>query len=88
MVCDISFGLDQTGEYGCIGWLCMLWKSNLAAYSESFTKLRAEPLDIMISGHGMPVIGAENVAEALAASHNTVESLRAQPGIRHFAVGQ
>mgnify|MGYP006290820245 CR=1 FL=1 len=28
---DITFGLDRTGKLGCIGWLCMLWGSDLAA---------------------------------------------------------
>ena len=43
---------------------------------------------VLLPGHGLAVIGPENVAASVSASLRTVETLLTTPGIRHFACGE
>jgi len=84
---DILFGKDITGELGCIGWLNILWLSDLEAYRASLERMldMAQP-DVLLPGHGNAICGADNIGQAVRASLATVMQLIGNPHRRHFAL--
>lgn len=83
---DITFGRDKrTGKLGCIGWLNILWQSDLKAYKNSLEKILgfSQP-DILLPGHGHIVTGKDNIKKSIEASIATIVSLINNPNIRHF----
>ena len=83
---DVCFGPDQQGKLGGVGWLCVMWESNLLHYRGSLQRMIETKLDMMLPGHGFILDGADAVHDALVASLNTVEQLLADPLIRHFGM--
>jgi len=83
---DVTFGPNDEGRLGNVGWLCMLWQSDLHAYRTSLRKMARMKLDVLFPGHGSPVVGASDVAEAIAASLATIEHFLADPLIRNFGM--
>lgn len=83
---DITFGRDQTGDYGCIGWLDAHWGSDLVAYRASLRRmLGGPPLDLLVPGHGHPVVGRDATRRAIAASLATAEATAEVPSRALFA---
>jgi glyoxylase-like metal-dependent hydrolase (beta-lactamase superfamily II) len=82
---DITFSPrpDSSGE---IGWLSLLWLSNLSHYHESLTRFIDIDLDIILAGHGHPLIGKTAIQQALEMSLATVERLRANLDTHHFGI--
>jgi len=82
---DIVFGKGKTtGELGAIGWLNILWQSDLRVYKDSFEKMLGLPLpDILLPGHGFTVAGKDYIKKVLEASLQTVETMLKDPNIRH-----
>ena len=83
---DITFGIDRrTDKLGCIGWLNMLWESNLEIYKNSLEKMLgfSQP-DILLPGHGYAIKGKDNIKKAIEASLQTIESIMNDPNSRHF----
>ena len=83
---DITFGMDKrTGKLGCIGWLNMLWESNLKSYKNSLEKmLRMDIPDFLLPGHGYVVSGKNNIKRTIEASLQTIKSILNDPNSRHF----
>ena len=48
-----------------LGQLCTLWLSNLDDYVDSLRRLLAIPLDVLLPGHGDPLIGDDEVRSAI-----------------------
>ena len=84
---DITFGKDTTGEFGCIGWLNMLWQSNLEVYRASLERMlgMVQP-NFLLPGHGNIVSGEENIRQTVQASLATVAELMDNPHRRHFGL--
>lgn len=83
---DVCFGPDSEGNLGKIGWLCVLWESNLAHYRASLERMGQLELDMLLPGHGLIVDGAENVRQTISAAQQTVEQLQADPLVQHFGI--
>lgn len=78
---DIAFGPDARGTYR-IGLMSNLWGSNLDEYLDSLHRLAQIPIDLLVPGHGGPVTGRANVADAVAGALATVEALAANDAVR------
>jgi len=77
---DVFFGPDGTGALGTIGWLNRLWLSKVLSYRKSLQRLHELlPIDVLVPGHGLVVVGRERVARCLQASLATVEALLGNP---------
>lgn len=83
---DVCFGPDGRGELGGVGWLCVLWESNLRHYRASLASMLDMNLDVLLPGHGFILDGADKVREVISASLDTVERLIAEPLVRHFGM--
>jgi len=82
---DIVFGKDKrTGKLGCIGWVNILWQSDLTAYKNSLEKMLSFPTpDVLLPGHGFTVASKNNIRKVMEASLQTVESMLKDPNTRH-----
>ena len=83
---DITFGRNGLGQLGNVGWLCMLWKSDLRDYRRSLKRLAGMRFDLLLPGHGDPLVGQAAAGQAIAASLATVEHLLADPATRNFGM--
>lgn len=83
---DITFS-PRPGQAGEIGWLSLLWLSDLSHYQESLNRFMNIDIDILLAGHGHPLFGKASIQQALEMSLATVERLRANPDTRHFGIG-
>jgi len=81
---DITFSRNAAGKLGTVGWLCMLWQSSLRQYKDSLEQMSRMTFDLLLPGHGNPVVGAEGAQQAVAASLATIEHLLADPWISSF----
>lgn len=84
---DITFS-PPPGSLGEIGWLSLLWLSDLALYQKSLERFLAADLDILLPGHGHPLLGPPAIHRALEMSLASVKRLRASPDTRHFGIAQ
>lgn len=82
---DVTFAPRQA-NIGEIGWLCLLWRSDLEAYEASLQRFLSVPLDLLLPGHGHPVIGVEAIQETISLSLATVRRLLDNPDVRHFGI--
>jgi glyoxylase-like metal-dependent hydrolase (beta-lactamase superfamily II) len=82
---DIVFK-PQPGATGAIGRLSRLYLSNLVHYQESLTRFLDIDLDVLLPGHGHPLIGQSEIKEALTHSLEKIKRLRRNRDIRHFGV--
>jgi metallo-beta-lactamase class B len=78
---DIAFGPTSDGA-AVIGLLSILWLSDLDRYLESLRQLAGTPIDLLVPGHGEPVVGRERVSEAIAASLAIVSELAGNAMVR------
>jgi glyoxylase-like metal-dependent hydrolase (beta-lactamase superfamily II) len=83
---DVTFGRNGLGELGNVGWLCMLWQSDLRDYRRSLERMAEMGLDLLLPGHGETVVGADAAARSVAASLATVNHLLADPATRNFGM--
>lgn len=83
---DVCFGIDQQGDLGMIGWLCVMWESNLLHYRNSLQRMGEIKVDVLLPGHGFIIDGAAEVRKTILASLETVEKLLADPLRKHFGV--
>jgi glyoxylase-like metal-dependent hydrolase (beta-lactamase superfamily II) len=82
---DITFS-PLPGWLGEIGLLSPLWLSNLPLYQKSLDVILSMDMDILLSGHGNPLVGKPSIQKALNRSAATVKRLRASPDTRHFGM--
>jgi glyoxylase-like metal-dependent hydrolase (beta-lactamase superfamily II) len=78
---DIAFGKNEVGTYS-LGWLSDLWGSNLDVYVASLRTLEQIPIDLLVPGHGAPVVGRDPVREAVEGALVTAEGLAGNPAVR------
>lgn len=81
---DVTFARNAAGKLGTIGWLDMLWQSSLSQYKDSLRRMSRMTFDLLLPGHGNPIVGREDAKEAIAASLATVEHLSSDPWISSF----
>ena len=84
---DVTFGPNDRGRLGNVGWLCMLWESDLHAYRKSLKRMSKMEFDLLLPGHGSALVGPKGPAEAIAASLATTEHFLADPLISNFGMG-
>ncbi len=84
---DVTFS-PPPGSAGEIGWLCLLWLSDLWLYQKSLERLLDVDLDILLPGHGHPLVGKPSIARAVGLSLESVKRLRASPDTHHFGIAQ
>jgi glyoxylase-like metal-dependent hydrolase (beta-lactamase superfamily II) len=73
---------DVAFDRPVLGQLCTLWMSNLDDYAASLRKLERVPLDVLLPGHGDPVVGSASVAAAIGAALDVAEALAADRRVR------
>jgi metallo-beta-lactamase class B len=78
---DIAFGPTGDG-LAMVGLLSSLWLSDLDRYVESLRRLAATPIDLLVPGHGNPVIGGERVRAAVEAALATALELASSAAVR------
>jgi len=83
---DVTFGVNERGELGNVGWLCLAWCSDLHAYRASLAKLAEMRFDLLLPGHGFPLVGQEEISRAIAASQATIEHFLADPLVHNFGM--
>jgi glyoxylase-like metal-dependent hydrolase (beta-lactamase superfamily II) len=82
---DIAFS-PPPGSSGEIGWLSLLWLSDLSLYQKSLNRFLTVDLDILLPGHGHPLVGKPSIQQALEMSAASVKRLRASPDAHHFGI--
>lgn len=82
---DITFAPKKKGV-GEIGWLSLLWLSNLQKYQASLQYFRTLSLDFLLPGHGHVIAGSEAIQEVVSLSLATVDRLLTNPDVRHFGI--
>jgi len=82
---DITFS-PPPGSSGEIGWLSLLWLSDLSLYQKSLDSFLSVDLDVLLPGHGHPLVGKPSIQRALELSAATVKRLRASPDTHHFGI--
>jgi glyoxylase-like metal-dependent hydrolase (beta-lactamase superfamily II) len=61
---DTAMG-DQGDAIGGIGWLDARWHSRPRVYLKTIERLQGIPADILLPGHGHPIIGRKRIAISL-----------------------
>jgi len=84
---DITFA-PPPGSSGEIGWLSLLWLSDLALYQKSLERFLDVDLDVQLPGHGHPLVGKPSIQQTLEMSLASVKRLRASPDTHHFGIAQ
>ena len=84
---DITFS-PPPGSQGEIGWLSLLWLSDLSLYQHSLERFLDVDLDILLPGHGQPLAGKPAIRRTLELSLESVKRLRASPDTHHFGIAQ
>jgi metallo-beta-lactamase class B len=83
---DATFGPNDRGQLGNVGWLSMLWESNLHDYRDSLKRMSGMEFDLLLPGHGSAVVGPKAAAKSIAGSLATIEHFLADPLIRNFGM--
>jgi len=83
---DATFGPNDRGQLGNVGWLCMVWGSDLRAYRDTLKRMARMEFDLLLPGHGSALVGTEASANAIAASLATIEHFLSDPLIRNFGM--
>lgn len=78
---DIVF--EPRPDHGPIlGQLCTLWLSNLDQYSSSLRRMLEVDVDLLLPGHGNPVIGRTRVRSAITQTLGLAGQLAQNPRLR------
>jgi glyoxylase-like metal-dependent hydrolase (beta-lactamase superfamily II) len=77
---DTAIG-DQGEAKGVHGWLDGHWHSNPKHLLKSFKRIIECDADIMLAGHGFPIVGRESVRESLNNCIDRVNQLLAIPNL-------
>ncbi len=75
---DAAIG-DQGKVKGCIGWLDVHWGSDLSAFSRTLARLCRRKFDVLLPGHGLPIVGRAKVARSLRHCRERLENFRRFP---------
>jgi glyoxylase-like metal-dependent hydrolase (beta-lactamase superfamily II) len=78
---DIVFQPRRNGS-PVLGQLCSLWMSNLDQYVDSLRKMLEIPIDLLLPGHGGPVLGAVAIRQAVTATLELAGELAKDERIR------
>lgn len=82
---DITFAPERAGR-GELGWLCLLWLSDLGQYVKSLEKFLDIKLDLLLPGHGHAIVGEAAIRRAVRMSLATARRLRANPDTAQFGI--
>jgi glyoxylase-like metal-dependent hydrolase (beta-lactamase superfamily II) len=77
---DTAIG-DQGRVKGCIGWLDMHWGSDLAVYAETLLRLSRRRIDVLLPGHGLPIVGRDEVVSSLRHCRERLRNFRRFPDL-------
>jgi glyoxylase-like metal-dependent hydrolase (beta-lactamase superfamily II) len=77
---DSAIG-DQGRVTGCIGWLDVHWGSDLAAYARTLLRLSRRRIDVLLPGHGLPVVGRDEVVRSLRHCRKRLQDFRRFPDL-------
>jgi len=75
---DAAIG-DQGPIKGCIGWLDVHWGSHIPTFAQTLGRLSRRRIDLLLPGHGLPIVGRERVSRSLRHCRERLEQLRRIP---------